>query len=211
MPLGDEDGQLQGGGRRAAGAVRRPAPRESPADRAARDGKAECVQYLGVSYEPASSPTRPFRAQIRYQSNRYHICVAPTAREAARACDVVASMIPGRKVNFPTTSSAARSRSQRSSGTSAVPSERDIHAKIAAIQRGFGLGGAVKYFGVFKSKRIRNPYHAQINMNGKKEHLGNHPTGEAAARAYDALARTIRGRKLNFPNASSEAAAALEQ
>jgi hypothetical protein len=212
MPLGDEDGRLHGGGGRAAGAVRRAVPRESPADRAARDGKAECAQYVGVSYDcKTSRRTKPFRAMINFQSKEHHICYAPTARDAARAHDAVASMIPGRKHNFQTTSSAGQSSSQRSSGTSVVPSERDIRAKIAAIQRGFGPAGAVKYFGVFKIRRIRNPYQAQIQMDGKKKHLGNHPTGEAAACAYDAVARTIPGRKLNFPNASSEAAAALKQ
>jgi hypothetical protein len=48
MPLGGEDGQQHGGARRAAGAVRQSAPREASAERAARDGKAECAQYVGV-------------------------------------------------------------------------------------------------------------------------------------------------------------------
>jgi hypothetical protein len=79
MPLGDEDGRLHGSERRAAGAVRRPAPRESPADRAA-DGKAECAQYVGVSDHPkAACRTKPFRADIYFQSKRYYICFAPTA------------------------------------------------------------------------------------------------------------------------------------
>jgi hypothetical protein len=212
MPLGDEDGRLHGRARRAAGVLRQPAPRETPADRAARDGKAECAQYVGVSHNAKTCPTKPFCARIQFKSKEYHICQAPTAREAARAYDVVASMIPGRKLNFPTTSLAARSSSQRSSGTNAVSSssESDIRAKIAAIQRGFGPAGAVKYFGVTRKEGIRNPYQAQIRMDGMKKHLGCHRTGDAAARAYDAVARTIRGRKLNFPNASSEAAAALE-
>jgi hypothetical protein len=118
-------------------------------------------------------------------------------------------MIPGRKLNFPAASSAARSSSQRNSRTSAVPSESDIRAKIAAIQRGFGPAGAVKYFGVSEIQSIRNPYHAQVQMDGKIKHLGNHPTGEAAALAYDAVACTINGRKLNFPTAGSWAAAAV--
>jgi hypothetical protein len=69
----------------------------------------------------------------------------------------------------------------------------------------------VKYFGVSRTKHIRNPYHAQVRMNGKVKHLGYHPTGEAAARAYDAVARMLRGSKPNFSNASSKAAASLEQ
>jgi hypothetical protein len=113
-------------------------------------------------------------------------------------------MISGCKLNFPTASSAGQSSSQRSSGTSAVPSESDIRAKIAVIQRGYGPAGAVKYFGVSKTKRIRNRYRAQVQMDEKKEHLGSYPTGEAAARAYDAVARTIPGCKLNFPNAGTE-------
>jgi hypothetical protein len=118
-------------------------------------------------------------------------------------------MIPGCTLNFPTTSPAVRSSSQRSFGSSAIPAESDIRAAIAAIQRGFGPVGAVKYFGVSESKSIDSPYHAQIRVNGKKEHIGNHPSGEAAARAYDAVARTITGCKLNFPNASGYAAAAV--
>jgi hypothetical protein len=113
-------------------------------------------------------------------------------------------MIPGRKLSFPTTSSVGQSSSQRSSGTSAVPSERDIRTKIAAIQRGFGSAGVVKYFGVSKNKRILNPYNAQVKVDGKIKHLGDHPTGEAAAHAYDAFTCTIPGRNLNFPNAGTE-------
>jgi hypothetical protein len=204
MPLGDEDGRMHRGA-----TVRRAAPRKSPSDRAARDGKAECAQYVGVSYSAkASRPTKPL---MTFQSKNYHICHAPTAREAARAYDAVARMIPGGKLNFPTTSSAARSSSQRSGGTGTVPSERDIRSNIAAIQRGFGPAGAVKYFGVFPQKAIRNPYTAHLRIDGKKKHLGSYPTGEAAAHAYDAVACKIPGRKLNFPNASGEAAAALEQ
>jgi hypothetical protein len=119
-------------------------------------------------------------------------------------------MILGRKLNLPTTSSAARSNSQRSSGTGAVPSERNIRAKIAAIQRGFGPAGAVKYFGVHKDE-AHSQHVPGSELDGKKNYLSSHPTGKATARAYDAAARTIRGSKLNFPNASSEAAAALEQ
>jgi hypothetical protein len=171
MPLGDEDGRLHGGGRRAGGAVRRAASRVSPADRAARDDKAECAQYVGLSYLGKTHPTNKFRAEICFKSRKYHICYAPTAREATRAYDSVASMITGRKLNFPTTSLAARSSSQRSSGTSAGPSENDIRAKIAAIQRGFGPAGAVKYFGVTKTKRNRNPYQALLRMAGKKASL----------------------------------------
>jgi hypothetical protein len=118
-------------------------------------------------------------------------------------------MIPGRKLNFPTTSSPGPSNSQLSGGASAIPSEEEIRAAIAGIQRGFGPAGAVKYFGVARDTRsIHNPYTAQIWMNGKQTHLGCYPTGEAAARAYDAVASTISGRKLNFPNASSAVAAA---
>jgi hypothetical protein len=211
MPLGDEDGPLRGGERRAAGAMRQAARHMSPSDRAARDGKAECAQYVGVSYDARDRPTKPFRADIRFQSKSYHICCAPTAREAARAYDNVARIVSGRKLSFPTTSSAGQSSSQQSSETSAVPSESQIRAKIAAIQRGYGPAGAVKYFGVSKTKRIRNPYHPQVQMDGKRKHLGCHPTGEAAARAYDAVARKITGRKLNFPDDSSAAASVREQ
>jgi hypothetical protein len=175
-----------------------------------RDGKAECAQYVGVSYDVKCRPTKPFRAKIYFQSKRYHICTAPTARKAARTLNVVARMIPGRELNFLTASSAARSSSKPSNGADAVPSERDIRAKIDVIQRGSGPAGAVKYFGVSKQKDNHNSYRAHLRIHGKVKHLGYHPTGEAAARAYDAVARTIRGRKLNFPNASSAAAAALE-
>jgi hypothetical protein len=203
MPLGDEDGRLRGGERRAAGAVRWAARRESPADRAARDGKAECAQYVSVSYDARDRPTKPFRARIYFQSKEHHICSAPTAREAARAYGVVARMTPGRKLNFPAVSLAVQSSSQRSTGTSAVPSEIDIHAKIAGIQRGFGPAGAVKYFGVSKSKRIRNPYQAQVRMDGKHKHLGDHPTGEAAARHTTRLSARAAAASSTFPTTAA--------
>jgi hypothetical protein len=44
---------------------------------------------------------------------------------------------------------------------------------------------------------------AQIWVNGENKHLGYHPAAEAAARAYDVVARTIAGRKFNFPVASA--------
>jgi hypothetical protein len=53
-----------------------------------------------------------------------------------------------------------------------------------------------------------NPYQARIKVDGKQEYLGSHPTAEAAARAYDAAARTILGRGLNFQTGGSSAATA---
>jgi hypothetical protein len=69
--------------------------------------------------------------------------------------------------------------------------------------------GAVKYLGVFIDKKhAHNPYWARIQLDGKRKSLGRHPTAEAAAHAYDVVARTIGGRKLNFPTGGSSAAAA---
>jgi hypothetical protein len=42
---------------------------------------------------------------------------------------------------------------------------------------------------------------------GKRKSLGHYPTAEAAARAYDAVACRIPGRKLNFPTGGNSAAA----
>jgi uncharacterized membrane protein len=67
----------------------------------------------------------------------------------------------------------------------------------------------VKYIGVSISNSVYSPYRADLWVNGKNKHLGNHLTAQAAARAYDAVASTIPGRQLNFPDARRRAAAAV--
>ena len=49
-------------------------------------------------------------------------------------------------------------------------------------------------------RRKRNRWHAQINCDGKAYHLGNYPTAEEAARAYDGAALALHGEfaRLNF-------------
>jgi hypothetical protein len=157
----------------------------------------------------------PFQAHITFRSKQHRICYCPTAEAAARVYDAVACMIPGRKLNFPPTIPAAASSSRQQQGASALPpAESDVLAAIAAVRQAkpqLPPTGAVKYFGVTIGKKsARNPYQASIWIDGKRQNLGRHPTAEAAARAYDAFARTIRGRKLNFPTGGSDAAAAAE-
>ena len=46
--------------------------------------------------------------------------------------------------------------------------------------------------------RKSNRWRAQIDIDGKKTHLGTYATEEEAARAHDAEGARL-GRKLNFP------------
>jgi hypothetical protein len=191
-------------------AARDSTQRKAPAAGIARGSKADCAQYVGVCFVEGKKGL-PFTAQITFKSKQHHICYCPSAEAAARAYDAVACMIPGRKLNFPTTIPAVASSSRQREGASAVPAESDILAAVAAVRQAQPLArkGAVKYFGVHIDKKsARNPYKAGIWIDGKQKHLGYHPTAEAAARAYDALARTITGRKLNLPTGGSGAAAA---
>lgn len=57
-----------------------------------------------------------------------------------------------------------------------------------------------QYRGVFKELR-RNSWRASIGLNNRRIHLGNFPSEEAAARAYDAKARELYGEfsVCNFP------------
>lgn len=62
-------------------------------------------------------------------------------------------------------------------------------------------GGASKFRGVISSTSKVNPWCAQIRLNGRGYHLGQFPTEEDAARAYDGAARLHYGEfaRLNFP------------
>lgn len=57
------------------------------------------------------------------------------------------------------------------------------------------------YRGVRASISKRNPYTARIRVNGQERHLGQFPTAEAAARAFDraALEHGFPAWRLNFP------------
>jgi hypothetical protein len=147
----------------------------------------------------------PFRANIIFRSKTYHVCSCATAEAAARAYDAIARMIPNRKLNFPTTSSAAAFAAVPSNGAGAIQSESELLAAIAAFRcrQPQRPRGEIKYVGVWRTKASARLFKAEICVYGKKKNLGNHPTAEAAARAYDVVVRTIPGRKLNFPVASA--------
>jgi hypothetical protein len=185
---------------------------KAPAAEIARRGKADCAQYIGVTFDERRIAFL-FEARIYFKSKLRRICRCPTAEAAARAYDAVACLIPGRKLNFPTTIPAAATSSRQQRGVGAVPpAERDVLAAIAAVREAqpqYQGVGAVKYFGVSINNRSASyPYRVGIRMHGKVKHLGYHSTAEAAARAYDAVASTIPGHKLNFPTGGSSAAAA---
>jgi hypothetical protein len=191
------DGDEGGGGATGieqAGCVT--ALRKAPAAGVARGSKANCARYVGVSFVKCNA-FKPFRASIHFISKHYTICYCPTAEAAARAYDAVACMIPGRTLNFPTTTPAAASSLWQRKGASTAPAESDILAAIAVlreIQPQPPPAGAVKYFGVSVDKTSACiQYRARIKIDGKQEYLGSHPTAEAAARAY-CSARVRRGR-----------------
>jgi hypothetical protein len=172
---------------------------------AERGSKADCAQYVGVFYDERKSGTKPFRASIYFGSKPYHICKCATAEAAALAYDAVARMIPNQKLNFPTTSSAAAFAAVPSNGAGAIPSESELLAAIAAFRcrQPQRPRGEIKYVGVCRYQARARPFQAQIWVDAKKKTLGYHPTAEAAARAYDVVARKIPGRMLNFPVASA--------
>jgi hypothetical protein len=178
-----------------------------------RSGAARLIaQYVGVLYNE-SSATKPLRAQICFGSKVRYICYCATAEAAARAYDAIARMIPNRKLNFPTTSSVAASGAERRDGADVFPSESDLLAAIAAVRQAQPPRGKIKYVGVYydHNASLACPFKAQIWVGGKNKYLGHHATAEAAARAYDMVARTITGRKLNFPVASASTQAGLMQ
>jgi hypothetical protein len=184
------------------------AQQKAPAAGTARGSKADCARYVGVYFRERKA--NPFQASIVFTSKSYHICYRPTAEAAARAYDAVACMIPGRALNFPTPASAPASSSRQRKGASAVPSESDIRAAIAAVRQAqpqLPPMGASQYVGVSIDKRTASyPYQARIEVDGETKHLGFHLTAEAAARAYDAVAYKIPGRRLNFPTGGISAA-----
>jgi hypothetical protein len=201
-------GRTRHAGRSGEGAA---ALLRTPAAATERCSKAdECAQYVGVFYDESKSANKRFRAYIWFASKTYHICNCATAEAAARAYDAIARMVPNCKLNFPTTSSVAASgvvpgngaRSSRS-----LPSKSKLLAAIAAVRQAPArideIKDGAKYIGVRSDKRRALLFTSEIRFDGTRKYLGVHPTAEAAARAYDVVARTIPGRKLNFPVAAS--------
>jgi hypothetical protein len=72
------------------------------------------------------------------------------------------------------------------------------NAPAAGIARG-GNADCLQYVGVsFAERHVANPFDARIQFKFKQYHICSCPTAEAAARAYDAVACLVPGRKLNF-------------
>lgn len=64
--------------------------------------------------------------------------------------------------------------------------KQEIHSPVTKQRtRNVGASG---FKGVRETKSKKNPFNAQITVNGKYVHLGSFPSGESAARAYDAYA-----------------------
>jgi hypothetical protein len=178
--------------------------------------KADCMQYVGVSYMQRRT-VNPYRAQICYMNRGHTICYSATAKQAALAYDAIASTIPGRKLNFPTATSLVMANGMLRSGAVGAPAEATVIASIAAYRatqttaqpspHARGPRGEIKYLGVSMNN---GSYKAEISSGGQRQHLGSHPTAEDAARAYDAVACTIPGRALNFSSGGSSAAAARD-
>jgi hypothetical protein len=204
QPMAAECTAATGGGRasHAAGPAECTAVKHRAQTAAVERGSGDdCAQYVGVYYNKHQSATNPFYAHIRFGSKDFHICSCVTAEAAARAYDAIARMIPDRKLNFPTTSPVAAFGAVHSPG--AISSKSELLVAIAARRQPKQPRGAMEYVGVWRSKASANPFRAQISVDGQRTRLGAHPTAEAAARAYDVVARTIPGRTLNFPVATA--------
>jgi hypothetical protein len=81
----------------------------------------------------------------------------------------------------------------------------------AAVSRG-SKADCAQYFGVsFDEGNASNPFQARTRYKSKRLSICDCPTAEAAARAYDALARMIPGRALNFPTTIPAAASSSRQ
>jgi hypothetical protein len=74
--------------------------------------------------------------------------------------------------------------------------------KLVKLQPRRSLAQPSSYLGVY-AKRGKSVYESKITVfeDGRKrsKYLGTYSTPEEAAKAYDRVARTIPGRKLNFP------------
>jgi hypothetical protein len=104
---GDDDGEW-------VTSIERPArdtAQKAPTADVALGSKADCAQYVGVSFVVDKYAANKFQARIRFKSKQHYICCCPTAEAAARAYDAVAWIIPERKLNFLTTIPAAASSS----------------------------------------------------------------------------------------------------
>ena len=203
------------GGRRTTEDGEGPAPKrrklasQAPPDE--DEQKAVRSAYFGVSWQNRS---RKWKARIQHEGRTYHLGLFAEERLAARAFDSAARRLrrelSGAKLNFPTP--AEKEAAKAASDLEA------LGEAIASTRVAQGLPSS-PFFGVSWKRRDRR-WAAQIEHAGKKVVLGSFLDQVAAALAFDAAARRLRGDqaqggrvgrggtiwRLNFPSGSPLAA-----
>ena len=167
--------------------------------------------YFGVSWQNRS---RKWKARIQHAGRTYHLGLFAEERMAARAFDSAARRLrrelSGAKLNFPTPA-------EKEAAEAATDLEA-LGEAIASTRVAQGLPSS-PFFGVSWKRRDRR-WAAQIEHAGKKVVLGSFLDQVAAALAFDAAARRLRGDqaqggrvgrggtiwRLNFPSGSPLAA-----
>eukprot|EP01045_Picozoa_sp_COSAG04_P001434 COSAG04_NODE_48_length_31217_cov_204.046758_15_plen_1201_part_00 len=200
---------------------------EEPRPRKRRRAASE---YVGVT---RSKSGRKWEASISHGGKIQHLGSFGEEEAAARAFDAAARRLRGDqahggrgdstqqtnawRLNFPTDEEAAAFDS-----AAAEAAAKAKASEAVVVQRKAAGHKASSFVGVYKAKAGK--WKASIEHEGKRQHLGTFGDEEAAARAFDAAARRLRGDqahggrvaktgsfgRLNFPTEEEEAEVAAE-
>lgn len=142
----------------------------------------ETSSFYGVSWDKTALR---WYARMRINNVRVYVGVFTREIEAAKAIDAY-----------------LRSKGLHTSKGLNFRSQADIDAGIRSAQSGPQCTS--NYKGVmYVNRSAKGPWRASVQVKGKKHILGDFPTEEEAARAYDVEARKL-GRLVNFPTSADE-------